>query len=118
LIYRPLLEPLKNLRKTGNRRGYNLPPEKPVLKISFDEIGKYKDTFILSDRVWLFLYDLWRRMGDTEYDRFLKELFKFESVDYKRFEGLILKYLPEYKDELNIWLNTSKYPDSFSILDN
>jgi hypothetical protein len=64
------------------------------------------------------MYDLLRQMGDTAYDQFLKELFQFDSIDYRSFEGLILKYLPEYKDELNTWLNTNKYPEKFRILDN
>jgi hypothetical protein len=98
-------------KKTGkNRRGYDLPPEKPILQISYDEIGNYKDTFILSDRVWLFLYDLWTRMGDQKFETFLIDLFSYETIDYEKFERLILTYLPDYKEKLYTWLKTNEYP--------
>ena len=103
-------------RETGkNRRGNALPPEKPILEISFDEVGSYKDQFVLSDRVWLFLYDLWQEMGSEQYDRFLKELFQWNSIHYHKFEKLVLKYLPGYKQELHLWLRTTQYPDSWRI---
>ena len=76
-------------RETGkNRRGNKLPTEKAILQISFDEIGSYKDEFVLNDRVWLFFYDLWRQMGDSLFDGFLRELFSFQFIDYKKFEAL------------------------------
>ena len=105
-------------KKTGkDRRGNQLPPEIPILKISYDDIGKYKDRFILSDRVRLFLYHLWTEMGDQSYDQFLKELFQFNSIDYKKFKTLVEKYISGYKDNLNIWLNTIDYPVSLQIKD-
>lgn len=104
-------------KQTGkNSRGYELPVEKPILKISYDEIGIYKDKFVLSDRVNLFLYHIWTEIGDKSYDQFLKELFQFISIEYKSFEKLILKYIPGYKDKLNIWLNTIDYPKSIQII--
>ena len=103
-------------KRTGkNRRGFDLPTEKPILKIPCSEIGKYKDVFILSDRVKLFLYHLWVQMGDNKYDLFLRELFQLNSIDYSRFERLILKYILNYEDTLHIWLNTSDYPESVRI---
>jgi hypothetical protein len=54
-------------------------------------------------------------MGDDNFDRFLKELFKFDSIDYGSFELLVLSYLPEYKENLHIWLKTTEYPKSFYI---
>jgi hypothetical protein len=48
-------------KKTGtDNRGNPLPEEKPILEIPFEEIGNYKDNFILSDRVPLFLYHLYK----------------------------------------------------------
>ncbi|MFA8433340.1 MAG: hypothetical protein ACEPOZ_02385 [Marinifilaceae bacterium] len=111
-------EYLKN-RKTGkNWRGDQLPIEKPILQITHSEIGQYKDEFVLSDRVSLFLYHLWSKMGDNKYDKFLKELFQFTSINYTSFEQLILKYLPDYKENLNIWLNTTDYPKQIQLEDN
>ena len=106
---------LKKKHTTKDRRGNKLPEEKPILDISYDEIGNYKDYFILSDRVWLFLYDLWQEMGDEHYDRFLRELFLFDTINYQKFEELILNYLPDYQEKLNIWLKTSRYPASIRI---
>ena len=99
-------------KQTGkDRRGNALPAEKPILNISFDEIGDYKDLFILSDRARLFLYDLWTEMGNDQFDQFLKELFQLDSINYRVFEKLVLKYLPNYKNDLNTWLNTNDYPN-------
>jgi hypothetical protein len=104
-------------RKTGKtRRGNELPKEEAILNISPEDIGAYKDNFVLSDRVWLFFYNIWMQMGDENFDMFLKELFSFKSMSYDRFEGLILKYIPNFKEELNIWLNTTDYPESLRIV--
>jgi len=104
-------------RKTGKTsRGNELPEEKAILNISFDEIGNYKDTFVLSDRVWLFFYNIWVRMGDAKFDMFLKELFSFNSISYESFEGLVIKYIPGFKETLNTWLNTTDYPDEIRII--
>ncbi len=103
-------------KETGkDRRGNKLPPEKPILEITFDEIGLYKDVFILSDRANLFLYHLWREMGEAQYDQFLKALFQFDSIDYDKFAGLVIQYLPNYGDNLHLWLNTTDYPDSLRV---
>lgn len=103
-------------KRTGkDRRGNNLPSEKPILKITFDEIGQYKDSFILPDRVRLFLYHLLCEMGEENYDQFLKELFLFDTMNYDKFKSLIVKYLPHYGNDLNVWLNTNEYPESLHI---
>ena len=103
-------------RNTGTtRHGNPLPIEKPILEIKFDEIGTYKDNFVLNDRVWLFFYCLWRKMGNKGFDNFLKELFSFNSINYNTFEELVVKYIPGYKPELNIWLRTTEYPDDIKI---
>lgn len=103
-------------KRTGlNRRGRQLPEEKAVYEITADEIGEYKDNFVLSDRVWLFMFDLWQQMGDSEFEKFIKELFSLESIDTRIFEDLILDYLPAYKDRLDTWLKTSDYPEEFLL---
>jgi hypothetical protein len=104
-------------RRTGKTpRGNTLPDEKAILNISSEEIGTFKDKFVLSDRVWLFFYNIWMRMGDDNFDMFLKELFSFKSISYESFEALTLKYIPDFKEELNIWLNTTNYPEKFRIV--
>ena len=106
-------------KKTGkNWRGNLLPLEKPILKISFLEIGEYKDKFILSDRVWLFIYHLWCEMGNKNFDAFLNKLFQFSSINYSSFEKLVLKYIPNYKKKLHVWLNTIDYPEIIHIKNN
>ena len=102
---------LKKKKSGKSSRGQSLPAEKPILQISYDEIGTYKDNFVLNDRVWLFFYHIWQRMGDEKFDAFLKELFAFNSIDYNNFEQLIIKYLPGFSKELDTWLNTNYYPD-------
>lgn len=103
-------------RETGvNRRGNKLPVAKPITQITADEIGNYKDNFILNDRVWLFFYHIWNKMGDDTFDRFLKTLFINDSMDYQRFEKVILQYLPGFREDLNIWLNTQDFPERFYI---
>ena len=106
---------LKKKQTGKDRRGNMLPEEKPILDISYDEIGNYKDYFILSDRVWLFLYDLWQEMGDQQYEHFLRELFQMDTIDYSQFEKLLFSYLPEYQEKLHIWLRTTQYPASIRL---
>jgi len=101
-------------KKTGKTsRGFVLPEEKPVLEISGDEIGLYKDVFVLNDRVSLFMIYLWNKMGDKKYDQFLHELFNMDSINYASFENLILDYIPACSKDLEIWLSTTRYPERF-----
>ena len=103
-------------KKTGlDRRGNPLPLEKPIVEIGFDEIGQYKDRFVLPDRVRLFLYHLYTSMGETSYDAFLKSLFSQSQLDFPTLEQLILSYLPNYEHQLTIWLKTTEYPDEFLL---
>jgi hypothetical protein len=55
-------------------------------------------------------------MGDEKFDKFLKKLFEFNTINYKNFEELILNYLNDYKEKLNIWLNTTDYPEDIRIV--
>ena len=105
----------KERQYLAKREKQNFTKEKPVLQITFDEIGLYKDHFVLNDRVWLFIYDLWEKMGDEKFDAFLKKLFSWDGIDYKKFEGLVLEFIPDFKDELNTWLRTTDYPEEMRI---
>ncbi len=103
-------------RTTGlTESGRKLPVEKPILDIRFDEIGTYKDKFVLSDRVWLFLYSLWQKMGDEKFDAFIKELFSLQTLDYKTFSNLVEKYLPDSAPDIFVWLKTTEFPDRFKM---
>jgi len=105
-------------KRTGKSpRGRSLPPEKPILEISHNEIGRYKDKFILPDRSRLFLYDMWQNMGDEKFEVFFNQLFTSDHLEYNSFETLVTRFLPEYKDNLNTWLNTNAYPDEFHLQD-
>ena len=103
-------------RQTGqDRRKNNLPPAKTITSIKADEIGSYKDKYILNDRVRLFLYDLLKRMGGQKHDDFLNKLFNLERINYVKFKQLILQYLPDYRKELSIWLNQTAYPEKVRL---
>ncbi len=103
-------------KSTGeDRRGNRLPEEKAILAITKEEISVYKDLFILSDRVRLFLYDLYKRMGVEAYDSFLKELFQQSDLEEMKFRGLILQYLPDDEGRLNLWLRSTDYPSDLRL---
>ena len=38
-----------------------------------------------------------------------------KSIDYNQFEQLILKYLPESKDDIETWLKKNDYPPAFHL---
>ncbi|HKK67436.1 MAG TPA: hypothetical protein VJ946_04465 [Bacteroidales bacterium] len=56
-------------------------------------------------------------MGDEKFEVFLNQLFNSDHLDYNSFETLVTRFLPEYKDNLNTWLNTNAYPDEFHLQD-
>lgn len=98
-------------RATGkDRRGNPLPPEKPLLSITADELSTYKDEFVLDDRALLFLNYLRSRMG-SRFDAFTSELFNSGVSDSGEFRALIAKYLPDADEEVHIWLDTTEYPE-------
>jgi hypothetical protein len=103
-------------RETGkDRRGRPLPPEKPLLEITADEVGDYKDLFILSDRALFFFNYLREKMGKSKFWEFTRELFKQETLGYSILEKVILKYLPGSRDDIHLWLKTTKYPEKFRL---
>lgn len=106
---------LAKREKGTNRRGKPLPPETPILSLSVDDIPRYKDTFVLNDRVVLFFDYLVRKMGEERFMQFSKELFARDDLDYGSFEALLLKYAPDCKDELAVWLKSTEYPNGFRL---
>jgi hypothetical protein len=101
-------------KETGaDRRGRKLPPEKPIFEITADEIGTYKDVFVLSDRVLLFFDFLRTKMGKDRFLEFARELFNKEGLDTSSFEETVLRFMPGAEEDLQIWLRTTEYPERF-----
>jgi len=101
-------------KKTGKgRRGSSLPEERPILLISEKEIGNYKDTFVLSDRVLLFFDYLRTKMGKDSFFKFSHELFSLEVLNLELLQKTISNYLSDIKDDLHVWLSTNDYPERF-----
>ena len=98
-----------------DRRGHPLPQEKPLLDIEEDEIGAYKDPFLLSDRALLFFDYLRRQMGHDLFFAFIRTLFNREKLDLATFEATVLDYLPGTKGELDLWLRTTDYPEQLRL---
>lgn len=104
------------MRETGkDRRDNPLPPEKSLLEITADEVGEYKDLFILSDRALFFFNYLREKMGKSTFWEFTGELFKQKTLDYSILEKIILKYLPGAGEDIYLWLKTTKYPEKFRL---
>jgi len=69
-------------RRTGlDNHGRELPLEKPLYEIRADEIGVYKDRFVLHDRAPPFLDWLRRPMGETGFFEWARQLFALDSLD-------------------------------------
>jgi hypothetical protein len=104
-------------KKTGKHpRGWKLPAEKAILDLTADDIGEYKDLFILNDRVVLFFNYLKKKMANENFWKFSKELVNLKSIDYIKLEQLILKYLPDSKDDIETWLKKNDYPHRFHLI--
>jgi hypothetical protein len=102
------------IRTTGaDNRGNRMPPEKPLLVISADELSTYKDEFVLSDRALLFLNYLYARMGEATFFKFTSDLFNQQALTTRTFRGLIEKYLPGSAGDVQLWLGTTEYPERF-----
>lgn len=90
-----------------------LPPEKPLYEIKPEEIGYYKDVFVLGDRALLFFDWLRRRAGDEAFFDFAGELFRETALDRARFEQLVRRHFRVSAEELRTWMETTEYPESF-----
>lgn len=98
-------------RKTGtDRRGRALPAEKPVCSITAEEIGIYKDRFVLNDRVILFFDYLHKELGRQKFSRMMHEVFNCKTPGIKSFENILSVYLPGREKQIHSWLWTTEYP--------
>ena len=99
-------------RETGlDRRGRPLPPEKPLLQISAEEIGTYKDRFVLADRALLFLDALRTRLGAERFLQLARRLLDRQSLTAAQLRETVLEAMPELERDLRLWLETSDYPE-------
>jgi hypothetical protein len=106
---------LKKRRDGTDLRDRPVPAEKPILEITAEEIGTYKDAFVLSDRVILMCNYIRARLGKERFFDFTRDLFGRESIDRGVFERVVLEYLPDAKDDLRVWLETTEYPDRLHL---
>lgn len=103
-------------RQTGlDRRGRKLPVEKPLLSLTADEIGTYKDRFVLNDRARLFCDWLRREMGKKQFAVFTRELFSLPAIDTGLLLATIERYLPDSRSDVDVWLRTADFPDRFKL---
>ena len=106
---------LKKKSSGTDRRGHPLPEEKPLLEIGVDEIGVYKDLFLLSDRALLFFDFLRREMGSDRFFAFTRTLFNREELDLATFETAVLNYLRDAEGDLDLWFRTTDYPEQIRL---
>jgi hypothetical protein len=103
-------------RETGlDRRGNQLPEERPLLELTVADIPEFKDRFVLADRALLFFNWLRERMGTDNFAAFTKELFALETLDFENFAALIQFHLPGSKDDVDLWLRTTEFPARFRL---
>ncbi len=102
-------------RRTGvDRRGNSLPREIPMTAIPAEDIGVWKDRFVLNDRVPLFLDWLRRRMGDERFLVWARALFAKDQLTLALFEESVTDVLgEEVRSALHLWLKTTEYPERF-----
>jgi len=106
---------LKKRQDGLDLRDRPVPREKPILQVTAEEVGEYKDAFVLSDRVPLFLNYLRVKMGPERFYDFTRELLNLDRMDYRAFEATALRFLPDAREDLRIWLRTTKYPERFHL---
>jgi hypothetical protein len=100
-------------RDTGKMGGEKMPPEKPILAIGAEELGTYKDVFVLNDRALLFWDYLRRKMAPEDFDALVRALTASSEVTAKSFFALVAKYAPALESDAHVWLETSAYPEKF-----
>jgi hypothetical protein len=103
-------------RTTGRSRSNSpLPIEKPPLEIASAEMSRYKDTFVLNDRVPLFFNYLRARMGKDQFFDFARDLFGNDRLDVTAFLETVERHLPNSTDDVLLWLETNDYPERFQL---
>ena len=103
---------LRNREQAGEG---GIPPEKPLLEITAEEISLYKDRFVLGDRGSLFFNYLRTRMGSDRFLEFAHDLFSMDTLDVEGLEATILTYLPNAREDVRTWLMTTEYPERFQL---
>lgn len=99
-------------RETGlDRRGRILPGEKPIDRISADEIGDYKDVFVLNDRAVLFLDYLRRRIGNEGFFSLCADLFRQRRLTSDSVRAGLSSAYPGAEVEVDVWLSTTEFHD-------
>jgi hypothetical protein len=101
-------------RATGKDGDDALPPEKPILAMSPEDVSRYKDTFVLNDRALLFWDYLRRKMARADFDALVRDLTGAPSVTAESFFGLIGTYAPSLAADAHLWLETTQYPQRFT----
>lgn len=92
-------------------------PERPLSGIRPDQIGAYKDRFVLNDRALLFCDALRRSLGPEGFTALCRTLFAREQIDRTSFERLLREHLEEGAADvpLDTWLDTTDYPDALRL---
>jgi len=99
-------------RESGfDRRGRALPEEKPIDRISADEIGDYKDVFVLNDRVALFLDYLRRCIGSERFYSLCADLFRQRQLTSDSVRATLYSAYPGAEIEVDEWLSTTEFHD-------
>jgi hypothetical protein len=101
-------------RATGKGwRGRPLPEHKPISAIKPEEIGFYKDVFLLDDRALLLLDYLRRAMGTETFDRFTADLTRQPELGMARLAETVERFLPGGSADATLWLTTTEFPERF-----
>ena len=90
-----------------------LPPEKPIFTMTRQDIGIYKDRFVLADRALLFWDYMRRRMGTAAFDAWVKEITNARRMGAVDFYNSIKRHAPALLKDAHIWLESKDYPDHF-----
>jgi len=103
-------------RLTGlDRRGRTLPPEIPLLDLTDDDIGTYKDRFVLNDRARLFWHWIRSQLGQERFRELTRELFALSRLDAAGFREFLLRYMPGAGADVDLWLGSTEFPERIRI---
>jgi len=101
-------------RKTGKSPwDEDIPKEKPIYEITPEEVGLYKDVFVLNDRVLLFFDYLRNRSGQDKFLAFTRDLFGRSELTSESFEAVVRKHIDVPSEDLRLWLRTTEFPERF-----
>ncbi len=100
-----------------DRRGRTLPIEKPIAEMTPDDIGVYKDRFVLADRALLCLYWIYRRLGRDKFFDYCRDLFAIKGLTLTQFYDVTAAHLPNSRPILKQWLETADFTPEMRIRD-